>query len=389
MKILLYGNGAAENHGCEAIVRGISELLDSPSIVVMSEDKEQDEKYGLNSVGEIVDAREPIKHDLDFFRAYLNLKIWKNFSGMDLLPYKSSIRKYSSDCDLAFSIGGDNYCYGNHRLYAGLNRMYRKQGVKTALWGCSIEPEVVQKTEVAEDLRNYKLVVARESITYEAVKQVQKNTVLIPDPAFYMSPEPCSLPDCFQNGSVVGINVSPMIVSNECQSGITMENYRYLIRKILETTEDSIALIPHVVWKSNDDRSTLYALYESFKDTNRVFLIEDHSAPEMKYLISKCKAFVGARTHATIAAYSSCVPTLVVGYSVKARGIARDLFGQEDGYVIPVQSLSKIDDLYNSYLNLQKNELEIKNRLKTYIPVYKQEGKNVVKELLKDLRTDC
>ena len=38
-------------------------------------------------------------------------------------------------------------------------------------------------------------------------------------------------------------------------------------------------------------------------------------------------------------AYSSCVPTLVVGYSVKARGIARDIFGTEDRYVLPVQSL--------------------------------------------------
>ncbi len=51
------------------------------------------------------------------------------------------------------------------------------------------------------------------------------------------------------------------------------------------------------------------------------------------------------RTHATIAAYSTGVPTLVVGYSVKARGIARDLFGTEDGYVLPVQQLKESDEL--------------------------------------------
>lgn len=55
--------------------------------------------------------------------------------------------------------------------------------------------------------------------------------------------------------------------------------------------------------------------------------------------------FIGARTHATIAAYSSLVPTLVVGYSVKARGIARDLFGTEKNYVLPVQLLRKEEDL--------------------------------------------
>ena len=66
---------------------------------------------------------------------------------------------------------------------------------------------------------------------------------------------------------------------------------------------------------------------------------------ELKGYIARCRFFVGARTHATIAAYSSCVPTLVLGYSVKSRGIARDLFGNEENYVLPVQSLQEPDEL--------------------------------------------
>ena len=52
--------------------------------------------------------------------------------------------------------------------------------------------------------------------------------------------------------------------------------------------------------------------------TGRVLLVGDHNCMELKGFIGRCRFFVGARTHATIAAYSSCVPTLAAGYSVKS-----------------------------------------------------------------------
>ena len=99
------------------------------------------------------------------------------------------------------------------------------------------------------------------------------------------------------------------------------------MEEILSNTDMRICLIPHVVWEYNNDRKPLISLYKKFKDTNRVILLEDHNCEELKGFISRCRFFVGARTHATIAAYSTCVPTLVVGYSIKSRGIATDLFG--------------------------------------------------------------
>ena len=84
---------------------------------------------------------------------------------------------------------------------------------------------------------------------------------------------------------------------------------------------------------------------------------------ELKGIISKCRFFVGARTHSTIAAYSMGIPTLVVGYSVKARGIARDLFGGEEGYVLPVQKLTR-DKLISAFKNIMIKEKEIQKKLK-------------------------
>lgn len=90
----------------------------------------------------------------------------------------------------------------------------------------------------------------------------------------------------------------------------------------------------------------------------------------MKYIISQCGFFVGARTHATIAAYSTGVPTLVVGYSVKARGIARDLFGTEDGYVLPVQQLREKDELTKAFVSLYERRDAIRTHLNETLPGY-------------------
>ena len=88
------------------------------------------------------------------------------------------------------------------------------------------------------------------------------------------------VPEAFKEGNMVGLNLSPMAVENESVAGITMENYRALISHILDTTDMNIALIPHVVWKNNDDRTVLQSLYRDFSKTGRIVLIEDCSCEE-------------------------------------------------------------------------------------------------------------
>lgn len=250
--------------------------------------------------------------------------------------------------------------------------------MKTVLWGCSVEPDVVAKPATARDLASYDLIVTRESISYEAIRKVQKNTVLAPDPAFFMEPQACPLDERMKSGNVIGINISPMIISAEKSSGMTYENYKNLISYILENTDSYIALIPHVVWASNDDRTVLRQLYVDFDRAPRLILVEDHTAPELKYIISHCRICIGARTHATIAAYSSCVPTLVVGYSVKARGIARDLFGTEESYVLPVQQLSDSDQLTHAFDWIVRHEDQIREHLKQVLPAYRAASRDAI-----------
>ena len=212
------------------------------------------------------------------------------------------------------------------------------------------------------------MITARESITYNALKKINPNTILVADPAFGLKTAYAEIPSKFINKNMVGINLSPMVQKEEKISGIIMKNYEILIEHILKETDMAIALIPHVIWDDSDDRIPLMQLYERYKKSGRVLVIEDQNCSKLKYAISKCRFFVGARTHSTIAAYSSGIPTLVVGYSVKARGIARDLFGDEEQYSLSVQRLKETDELLKKFRWILENEELIKKQLNSKIP---------------------
>lgn len=364
MKILLYAHGGSKNHGCEAIVRSTKLLLTmADHITLLSYNPDEDLYYKLDNLVDIYREINPVKkNDVDFICAYIEQKIFKNYHRMDALQHKEAIEKLDDDYDYALFIGGDNYCYSDVKNYVYINQYVRNKVKKTVLWGCSVEPELCKDKTIKKDIEKYSFILARESISYKALKEINSNTYLLPDPAFFLPKEEVDTPARFIPNETVGINLSPLIFKygNECN---ILNSFKKLIDYILFNSKNQVALIPHVVWHHNDDQRVLYTLYEKYKDNDRVLLIDDHNCMQQKFIISQCKRFVGARTHSTIAAYSTCVPTLVVGYSVKAKGIAKDLFGNIDNYVLPVQNIADSDQLTEKYKWLVEHEEEIKNKL--------------------------
>lgn len=360
MNLLLYPHGGSGNHGCEAIVRSTLKITGANAILY-SNAVEEDEKYQLNKLCTLKDAQQPIsRNSVLYWKALFQNKVLGVKDAYDVVAF-NLIFERSSWANFAFSIGGDNYCYGTPTFIYLINRELRKRNVKTILWGCSVEPDAIQG-EMLEDLKGYTHIFARESLTYEAMKAKGIEQVsLFPDPAFLLERKDLPLPEGFQEGNTVGINVSPMVIGLEKEMGVTLQNYIELMKYIIKNTDMQIALIPHVVWSHNDDRIPLQLLYNQFRDTGRVCLIGDHSAEELKGYIARCRFMVVARTHASIAAYSEQVPTLVVGYSVKARGIAKDLFGTDENYVIPVQSFKQNRDLLDSFRWLMLQEDNIRS----------------------------
>ena len=383
MNLLLYPHGGSGNHGCEAIVRSTLNITGANAILY-SNAVEEDEKYQLNKLCTLKNAQQPIsRKSVLYWKALFQNKVLGVKDAYDVVAF-NPIFERSSWADFAFSIGGDNYCYGTPTFIYLINRELRKRNVKTILWGCSVEPDAIQG-EMLDDLKGYTHIFARESLTYEAMKAKGIEQVsLFPDPAFLLERKDLPLPEGFQEGNTVGINVSPMVIGLEKEKGVTLQNYIELMKYIIKNTDMQIALIPHVVWSHNDDRIPLQLLYNQFKDTGRVCLIGDHSAEELKGYIARCRFMVAARTHASIAAYSEQIPTLVVGYSVKARGIAKDLFGTDENYVIPVQNLKSINSLVEVFGFLVESEKAVLQMLNYVIPQYKEKVygmKGILKQL--------
>lgn len=370
-KLVMYLHGGSGNHGCEAIINSTCHMIgEIPKLLVTNSERE-DRRYTLEPLCDILEERKIAEHFFAHVWYYAWRKIFHDPESFMRYRFRDVMGKNLAP--LYLSTGGDMYCYElSKREAITANSAFNRAGAKTVLWGCSLEPELLQEPEVVEDMRRYALITPRESITTQALAAagITENVKQFPDPAFALEPEETKLPGGFAAGNTIGINISPMILRHEKRNGITIENYRKLTEFILENTDCHIALIPHVMWKNNDDRLTLNELYNGYQGNGRVVLFEDMSCRKLKYVISKCRAFIGARTHATIAAYSSGVPTLVVGYSVKARGIARDLFGTEEHYVLPVQSLAESEELINAFSWIMEREDEIRGRLQKIMPDY-------------------
>lgn len=378
-QIIFYMHAGSGNHGCEAIVNSMCHML-KQNVLLISNDANEDKRYSLGELCDVVQERKFDSHKLAHVLYYIYRKLTGDRESFIRYRYKAAFQV--QDSPLAVSIGGDNYCYDTMLQDLRLaNNAFTAAGKTTILLGCSIEPELLLREDIKTDLSKYHTIIARETITYNALQetfeQMQKTSgqkvpemILCPDPAFTLERQETTLPEGFQKGNTIGINLSPLIQESEGKDGITMESYNALIEHILNTTDAVIALIPHVVWDRNNDQKPLSFLYEKYRNTGRVVLVEDRSCTELKEVIANCRLFIGARTHATIAAYSTGVPTLVVGYSVKARGIAKDIFGTDEHYVLPVQSLQKADDLVKAYDWLAEQEEEIREKLAQVMPEY-------------------
>ena len=370
-RLVMYLHGGSGNHGCEAIVNSTCHMIEEiPKLLVTNSEKE-DKGYSLAPLCDILEEKKIAEH----FFAHVWYYVWRALfhDPESFMRYRFRKVLGKNRAPLYVSVGGDLYCYELSKKEAiTANSAFCRAGSKTILWGCSIEPDLLKEPEVVADMKRYTLITPRESITEQALKDagIVQNVKYFPDPAFALQPEQVALPEGFPEGKTIGINISPMIVGCEKVDGITIKNYRKLIEHILQTTDNHVALIPHVIWKNNDDRITLQELYRGYEEEKRVMLIPDMSCQKLKYIISKCRFFIGARTHATIAAYSSCVPTLVIGYSVKSRGIAKDLFGTDKHYVLPVQTLGEQEELIKAYDWLVENEQEIRDRLRQIMPGY-------------------
>lgn len=367
MKKVLYFHGGSGNKGCEAIVRCTINILGKKDITVMSNNPQEDRAAVLNKECEIERGNVNIKRHsiLD-----LLIKGWfivfKSMFFSYYILYRP-LRKKNWSNTIAVSVGGDNYCYdGSASLLGKVNKKIKQSGGVSVLWGCSIEKDRIDD-KLIKDIKRYDLITARESITYESLKNAGvENVYLYPDPAFTLPTQETG----YDLKNTVGINISPYMFDCSSDREEMKKSVHELLDWILDETDMNILFISHVEKVKNSDTQIITQICREYLDNSKVRLLSaTYNCMETKDVISRCRFFVGARTHATIAAYSSCVPTLVIGYSVKALGIAKDIWGKKENLVIDTRAMEK-GGLLKKFQYMYENEKELREYLESFMPEY-------------------
>ena len=378
MKLLLFFHAGSLNRGCEAIVRSAVDLIKAqhPEVVINLASFDPDSDDVIPNIDTIYDGRElEVKpFSVSGIISALKVKFQKDETYF-LRKRHHNIIKLIPEHDVFLSIGGDNYCYGEQPWIYEMDRLVKKAGKKLILWGSSIGDEDLSDAKIA-DLKSMDLVLARESLTYNILKERGlSNVKLVADGAFTMQKETMELPSDWQEGNTIGFNFSPLVWKRNADSKKAAYD---LIQHILDTTSMTIALTPHVMVPGNDDHEVLQQFYKDFKASGRVLLLPNNlNAIQYKGLIAKMRFFIGARTHATIAAYSSLIPTLVLGYSVKSKGIAKDIFGSEK-LVLGINEISDSQKLIAAFNEMVAEEQELILTLANNIPTIKENAKKAV-----------
>ena len=169
-RLLMYMHAGSGNHGCEAIVNSVCHMV-KEKVTLLSYYGEEDEKYSLKDLCQIVSERRFEEHRLAHILYYGYRKITGDQESFIRYRYGDIIK--GKTAPLAISIGGDNYCYDNMLSDLRLaNSAFNRKGVRTVLLGCSIEPELLKREDIVADLMRYHTIIARESITYEALKEM-------------------------------------------------------------------------------------------------------------------------------------------------------------------------------------------------------------------------
>lgn len=395
-KFLFVGNGSYQNRGCEAIVRGTMEILQrefGEHLQVNSgvyADQAEIQKQNANEIDPSI-----LSYSINGVGPRLSLKWWAAQAnkriGAKFEPQHWGVKSLAQNAITALEVGGDNYSldYGRPENFMALDRFLQKQGLPVVLWGASVgpfdrDPEFAPR--MFDHLRSLSAIFVRETASLEYLRSngVNDNVHLVADPALVMKPvEPSNSKFSFPlHQGTIGINLSPLVArfrdSSKSAPALTeWLGYCCNLVKAAATLKRPILLIPHVgsVDPVNDDYSFLQSLSNAVAHEVKVpvkVLPRGLSAAELKWIIARCEIFAGARTHATIAALSSCIPTLSIGYSLKARGLNQDIFGNLNNCISVTElNATNFTERLQTILGTQEN---IRTHLASCIPDIKNKA---------------
>lgn len=392
---ILAGNGPCTNRGCEALLVSTAGLLSErfPGSRFISSPEKQDLRLDRQEVRDSHILHRPYSFPRRWSRDAVLLKVRRKLGG-----YRHPFQPFLRSASAVLALGGDNFTldYGPALLKRQLEigRYTRAHKVPFVIWGASIGPfsaDPAIERLAAESLREADLITVRETITQEylAAIGVSENVVKVADPAFALpvvEPPGIDSIKAFLPSRPIGLNLSPLMQRYRNAGDSWFGEAVAIVKRIDALVDRPILLLPHVTWTISDDHAFLNEVLTQVSSTrNPVALVPGGlHAQELKWIIGKLGALIAARTHATIAAFSQAVPTLSIGYSQKALGINRDLFG-DARWVVNVEE-ANADHVGARLQELLRSEHGVRQNLSAQVPGLKNAARSGAEGLSKLLR---
>jgi len=310
---------------------------------------------------------------LQVFRARLYSLTGQRFA---FLIRNQELRSFAS-CSMIIDLSGDTITedYGPHVTYSHLLPIMLGLAFKKPVFVCaqSIGPFRLTSLFTKYVLNKTNYITAREEVTYKKLLDfgVKKEILeLTSDMAFLMKPvsekevKKILLSEKIPDSTpFIGVSVSDLVRNIYDKQPRNSSTFVNEVASALDTITNqhdaTVLFVSHVVGPSTakDDRIIADAVAKKMT-ANSYALQGDYRPDELKGVISKCRIFIGARMHSNIAALSSSVPTIAIGYSQKTKGIMESL--HMENYVLPIKQLdnevlsSLATDLFSSRSSVSK-----------------------------------
>ena len=369
--IMFMGNGSPDNGGCEAITKGtiqiIKETIGKDTIFI---DCFFDYSgiYKNNDKADIYPVRYPKRLSIKWFILQIALRLSSRLTNALLF---SKHKNHIKNADAVLSLGGDNYSldYGIPIRFICLGKYIKKMNTPFVIWGASIGPFSSNpsfETKIKDHLKNdVDLILLREDESQKYLDSlgIKDNVRNVADPAFMMIPEPCIWWEQNAMERYICINFSDLMAKYVTDGDIPqwISICRTMIQKLLTEYEYHIVLIPHV----KCDYEFMHIITEPIQSDRVIYAPKTLNAAQMKWIISKAECNIACRTHSTIASFSTSVPTISLGYSIKSKGLNKQMYGHEK-YLLYCKEINAdaLITVFNEVLahkDLIREDLERKN----------------------------
>lgn len=419
MRVLLTGAFSSLNRGDEArvkcSVKMIQALMPDTRFDFLTSYPERDQeiyqKSGIEMVSRYKYGRRfrgrPLSDFVkgaDLLLALVGAFFWR-ISGGSLGMFRS---KQFAEYDMFIDLSGETLTD-----YYGLgNLLWCLSGI---LLGIILKRQVVIYAQSIGPLRNktgrvlarlvlnkVDLIIVRDEYSVECLQEIQidePHIHLTADPAFILEPVSSARVEEIQdiegisgrtNGPLIGVTASRGAYRRSMSGERSLEEvFQAFIRVMGETLDHlveqldaEVVLIPHAIGPCPDDRAVAEQIYRSAEKKERLRLVAgEYTSEELKGVIGECDLFIGSRMHASIAALSSCIPTVVVAYSHKMPSLMKRL-GLEE-YVCNVETIT-VEEMISKVTHAWINRATIRSQLAQKIDEMRKTS-SVSAQLVRDL----